>query len=172
MMMGELSEEATIEIHDPGRQHGHELRFGRHVASPAARALLLDGVPVCIGARAFDLLIVLLESQGRVVGKNEIMQQVWPTTTVDDSNLRFQMTSLRKALSCDRDLIKTIPGRGYLLAAEVQPAPNAVPSRRRSEAGAELAEDHSLLRSALCSFLSALRREPDAVARLETLLSV
>ena len=43
---------------------------------------------------------------------------VWPSTLVEESNLRFQMMSLRKALGKDRDIIKTIPGRGYLFAGE------------------------------------------------------
>jgi DNA-binding winged helix-turn-helix (wHTH) protein len=81
--------------------------------------LLLDGKPVKLGSRAFDLLHVLLNSRGRLVSKDEIVRHVWPDTTVEESNLRFQMGCLRKALGSDRDLIKTIPGRGYILATEV-----------------------------------------------------
>jgi DNA-binding winged helix-turn-helix (wHTH) protein len=92
--------------------------FGHFVALPAARTLLLKGVPVEIGGRAFDLLMVLLRSRGEVVGKEEIVRQVWPTTIVDEGNLRFQMAVLRKALGADRDRIKTVTGRGYLFVAD------------------------------------------------------
>ncbi len=46
------------------------------------------------------------------------MSYVWPSTVVDESNLRFQMASLRKILGEDRDVIKTIPRRGYLFTLE------------------------------------------------------
>jgi DNA-binding winged helix-turn-helix (wHTH) protein len=95
------------------------LVFRQYQLVPGARMLLLDGKPVKLGSRAFDLLHVLLNSRGRLVSKDEIVRHVWPDTTVEESNLRFQMGCLRKALGSDRDLIKTIPGRGYILATEV-----------------------------------------------------
>lgn len=94
------------------------IAFGEFVASPATRTLLFRGAPVEIGSRAFDLLIVLLRSRGKIVSKKEIVRQVWPSTIVDESNLRIQMTSLRKVLGNERDRIKTIPGRGYLFATD------------------------------------------------------
>jgi DNA-binding response OmpR family regulator len=94
------------------------------VAIPAARLLLRRQRPVKIGGRAFDLLIVLLRSRGSVVSKNRIMQAVWPGTFVAEGNLRFQMAMLRKALGHDRDLIKTVIGRGYMLADERRPEPS------------------------------------------------
>ncbi|MDH7972859.1 response regulator [Sphingomonas sp. AR_OL41] len=94
------------------------LRFRRFTVLPNARQLLADGVPIDVGSRAFDLLVVLLQSRGTIVSKAEIFRHVWPSTTVEESNLRFQMASLRTALGEDRDVIKTIPGRGYLLVAE------------------------------------------------------
>ena len=88
--------------------------FGEFLAIPASRSLLHRGVPVELGGRAFDLLIVLLRSRGTLVTRNEIVHYVWPSTIVDESNLRFQMACLRKALGAARDYIKTVPGRGYL----------------------------------------------------------
>jgi DNA-binding winged helix-turn-helix (wHTH) protein len=95
-----------------------QLEFRSFRLLPRARLLSCDGRPVLLGSRAFDLLEVLLRSRGRIVSKQEIVDTVWPTTTVEESNLRFQMASLRKALGDDRDLIKTIPGRGYLFASD------------------------------------------------------
>jgi DNA-binding winged helix-turn-helix (wHTH) protein len=86
--------------------------------------LLLDHREVEIGSRAFDLLAVLLEARGQVVVKSHIIQKVWPFTIVEECNLRFQMGVLRKALGRHRDLIKTIPGRGYMLADDL---PEQVP---------------------------------------------
>jgi DNA-binding response OmpR family regulator len=80
--------------------------------------LLVDGDPVELGSRAFDLLITLIEARGRLVTKDEIMDRVWPSTVVSENNLRVQMAALRRVLGKDRDVIKTIPGRGYFFAAE------------------------------------------------------
>jgi DNA-binding winged helix-turn-helix (wHTH) protein len=82
---------------------------------------------VPLGSRAFDLLHSLIRSAGSVISKEELVREVWPTTTVEESNLRFQMASLRKALGVHRDLIKTIPGRGYLFTGECTDAKAAKP---------------------------------------------
>ena len=93
-----------------------EFRFRHWRLLPRARLLLRDGRPVELGSRAFDLLHLLLSKRGSVVEKTVIVTFVWPSTIVEESNLRFQMASLRKALGADGALIKTIPGRGYILA--------------------------------------------------------
>lgn len=95
-----------------------EFRFGPFRLLLGSRTLLLDKQPVECGSRAFDLLHVLLLSRGKVVSKEEIIKHVWPTTCVEESNLRFQMASLRKTLGVHRHVIKTIPGRGYLLTSD------------------------------------------------------
>ena len=95
------------------------IRFRGFTVLPQDRLLLRDGRAVELGSRAFDLLMVLLRSRGEVVTKAQIVDHVWPSTTVDDSNLRFQMACLRRALGADRDIIKTIQGRGYLIAGEI-----------------------------------------------------
>ncbi|MER9216666.1 response regulator [Mesorhizobium sp. M0663] len=92
------------------------LRFRRFCVLPRSRVLLCDGRPVPIGSRAFDLLTALLRVRGRIAEKNSIVKCVWPSIIVDDSNLRFQMAALRRVLGSDGDMIKTIPGRGYLFA--------------------------------------------------------
>lgn len=119
--------------------HGREslgappvLRFRDFEVHPGTRILLHGDATVAIGSRAFDLLVVLLAARGRLVGINEIVAHVWPSTIVEQSNLRFQMATLRKALGADRDVIKTVPGRGYMLVDDRQPAAivAAPPARR------------------------------------------
>jgi DNA-binding winged helix-turn-helix (wHTH) protein len=108
------------------------LRFRRFSILPEARVLLASNSPVSIGSRAFDLLVVLAQARGTLVTKEAIIRQVWPSTIVEESNLRFQMACVRKALGRDRDLIKTVPGRGYLLAADVdEPSVRPVPGDAR-----------------------------------------
>jgi TolB-like protein len=78
---------------------------------PAERRLLARGEPVALGARAFDLLLVLIEQRDRVVAKDELMRRVWPGVVVEENNLTVQISSLRKALGSDA--IATVAGRGY-----------------------------------------------------------
>src|SRR6187402_1383556 len=73
-------------------------RLGRLEVYPASRALLVDGLVVEVGGRAFDILMVLIEARGEIVSKDTLMRQVWPTVTVVDSNLKVQLSLLRRAL--------------------------------------------------------------------------
>ena len=101
-------------IHEPGPiDDGEALVFGRYSVLLRRRELLADGVPVQVGGRAFDLLLGLLEADGALVGKDELMRRVWSGRTVEEINLRTQISALRKVLGEDRDLIRTEAGRGY-----------------------------------------------------------
>jgi DNA-binding response OmpR family regulator len=93
-------------------------RFGLYEVIPGVRLLRREGREISLGSRAFDLLVVLLRSRGNIVTKEEIFGYVWPGTVVEDSNLRVQVTFLKRALKSDRGLIKCIQGRGYLFVAE------------------------------------------------------
>jgi len=93
--------------------------FGHCRALPRTRQFFVDGQPVAIGSRAFDLLMLLIETRHTIVSRDEITKSVWPSTFVDDSNLRVQMSAVRKALGNDGWILKTIPGRGYLFTADV-----------------------------------------------------
>ena len=99
---------------------GHAvIRFGRSRVLPRARKLIVDRQPVELGGRAFDLLMVLIRAPGTLVTKNEIVSRVWPDVVVAEGNLKMQMSALRKVLNEDRDVIKTVHGRGYVFTGEV-----------------------------------------------------
>jgi DNA-binding winged helix-turn-helix (wHTH) protein len=89
------------------------LEFGRFRVLLRQRQLLADDVPVELGTRAFDLLLVLLESDGLLLSKEELLSRVWPGIVVSEENLKVQVSALRKALDADRDVIRTEFGRGY-----------------------------------------------------------
>jgi DNA-binding winged helix-turn-helix (wHTH) protein len=95
------------------------LEFGRFCVLLRRRQLLADGVPIELGTRAFDLLLVLLEADGGLVTKGELVSRVWPGIIVADENLKVQIAALRKALGEDRDFILTEFGRGYRFTAPV-----------------------------------------------------
>ena len=99
------------------------LRFGRFEVRPAQRELIVDGQPAPLGARAFDVLLALIERRTRVVGKGELLDAVWPGLVVEENNLQVQISTLRKLLGAA--VIATVPGRGYRFTAPLDEAPAA-----------------------------------------------
>src|SRR5258708_34625154 len=112
--------------------------FGRFRVLPHRRELLADGQPVKLGGRGFDVLMALIEARGTVLGKDALMARVWPNRVVEEKNLHAQISALRTALGAERELIRTVPGRGYQFTGETRILP-ASPDER---AGAELAAAH------------------------------
>ena len=98
---------------------------GRFELQAHERRLLVDGVPANLGARAFDLLLVLAERPAQLLTKHELMDQVWPGVIVEENNLAAQISALRKVLG--GDLIATIPGRGYRFTARTESASAEAP---------------------------------------------
>ena len=93
-------------------------RFGRFELQRRERRLLFDSRPVVLGARAFDLLVVLAERPGELVGKNELLDRVWPGLEVEEGNIPVQVNALRKVLGSDQ--IGTVPGRGYCFTPRLE----------------------------------------------------
>ena len=94
--------------------------FGRFRVLPHRRELLADGQPIKLGRRAFDVLMALIEARGEVVGKDALMARVWPDRIVEENNLQAHLSALRKAFGADRDLIRTVSGRGYQFTGEIR----------------------------------------------------
>ena len=92
-------------------------RFAHFELLGTERQLLVDGHDAPLGARAFDLLVALIERRDRTVGKDELLDVVWPGLVVEGNNLQVQISTLRKILG--PRAISTIPGRGYRFALEV-----------------------------------------------------
>jgi DNA-binding winged helix-turn-helix (wHTH) protein len=90
--------------------------------------------PVAIGGRALDLLGVLVERQGEILSKAEIMAAVWPKAVVEEGNLTLQISALRRVLG--RDCIQTVARRGYRFAAAVTRVEAAASETRASQAAA------------------------------------
>ena len=95
------------------------ISFGRFLLLPHRRELLAGGQPVKLGGRAFDVLMALIEAHGAVVSKNALMERVWPDRIVEENNLQWQISALRAAFGADRHLVRTVSGRGYQFAAEI-----------------------------------------------------
>jgi DNA-binding winged helix-turn-helix (wHTH) protein len=86
-------------------------RFGQVEVKPSERQLLVEGRPAAVGARAFDVLLALIDHRDRVVTKDELLDMVWPGLVVEENNLQVQVSTLRKVLGAQA--VATVPGRGY-----------------------------------------------------------
>ncbi|MGF6572393.1 putative ATPase/DNA-binding winged helix-turn-helix (wHTH) protein [Paraburkholderia sp. GAS333] len=86
------------------------------------RTVLLGGQPCPLSSRAFAILEALIAVRGTVVSKDALLEHAWPDTIVEENNLQVQIVTLRRALGHSRDLLKTVPGRGYILLPQPQSA--------------------------------------------------
>src|SRR5487761_1974836 len=105
---------------NPVLASAESIAFGRFRMLPRRRVLLADDEPIKIGGRAFDLLMVLIESPGAVVSKDDLMARVWPGRVVTETNLQTQILALRHAFGAERNLIRTVAGRGYQFTGEIR----------------------------------------------------
>ena len=94
---------------------------GLLVLDLSRRELRARGVSVPIGGRAFEILAILAQSGQELVGKDELMQRVWPGAIVEENTLQAHIAAIRKALGADRDSLKTVSGRGYRLVGNWTP---------------------------------------------------
>ena len=104
----------------PAGSSVHE--FGSFRLDSAERLLLRAGQPVPVTPKALDLLVYLVDHAGRLVTKQALMSALWPDTFVEEANLTFTVSALRKSLGDGQDgeqFIQTVPTRGYRFVAPV-----------------------------------------------------
>jgi DNA-binding winged helix-turn-helix (wHTH) protein len=101
---------------------GGRLEFGAFTLVPVERVILKDGEPVALAPKAFDLLSFFAANPARLLTKDELLRAVWPDAIVEESNLAYHVSALRRALDGADEassLIETIPKRGYRFVAPV-----------------------------------------------------
>lgn len=112
-------------------------RFGPFQLYPWQRLLMEGDRPIKLGSRALEILTVLVENAGEIVGKAQLMKRVWPHNVVEEAALRVHMAALRKILGdgrARRRFIVTVPQRGYSFVAPVHPHPTVHSSTYAFEA--------------------------------------
>ena len=110
--------------------------FGLYRLDPGERRLTRDGVPVLLQPKAFDLLLALIEHQGCLMTKDELLRLIWPDSVVEEVNLANNVSILRKTLGEDgQQSIETVPRHGYRFVAPVM--------KEASEADVEIAAEPS-----------------------------
>src|SRR6201991_4918972 len=96
--------------------------FGPFRLYPAQRLLKKGETPVKLGARAFDILLALIERAGEVVAHKDLIAKVWPNVVVEEISLRVHIAALRKALEggqSSEHYITNVIGRGYCFSVPV-----------------------------------------------------
>jgi Tol biopolymer transport system component/DNA-binding winged helix-turn-helix (wHTH) protein len=95
--------------------------FGPFRLNPEQRLLTREHHALTLAPKTFDLLTFLVEHQGRVLSKQELMHALWPDTFVEEANLSFQISVLRRTLGEDgARWIETVPKHGYRFVADVR----------------------------------------------------
>jgi Tol biopolymer transport system component/DNA-binding winged helix-turn-helix (wHTH) protein len=112
----------------------HFYSFDSFVVDAGKSVLLREGQFVPLTPKAFEILLLLVRNPGRVLKKEELIEEVWPDAFVDENNLPRNISSLRKALGegpAEHKYIVTLPGQGYRFVAEVRQldSPNGTPTR-------------------------------------------
>ena len=141
--------------------------FGPFRLSPTRRELERDGVPLALGDRALDILIVLVERAGEIVSHKELIARVWRGLVVSPGNLRVHMTALRKALGDEAQnarYISNVSGQGYCFVAPVRRGNLA----KAYEQSTRVERSSSPLRAALPPPLARMIGRDDAVATVST----
>lgn len=106
-------------------------RFADVEIRPTERLVLLGGQPAALQAKAFELLLALVERRERVVSRAELYDTVWAGRVVEDNNLAVQVHALRKLLG-ERAVV-TVPGRGYRFALAADDAPQLAPAHAAAQ---------------------------------------
>jgi len=138
--------------------HGQEVdmtlamavQFGPFRLFPTKRLLLRDGDAVCLTPKAFDTLVLLIEQRDRVVSKRELLDELWPSTAVEDATLSQHVFMLRRALADsegpDVEYIATVQRRGYRFVAPVTEIDCVKDGKADAAAGASADAAHDRLR--------------------------
>jgi len=123
-------------------QTQHFYAFGPFRLDSENRVLVRDGTPVPLAPKVAETLVLLVESAGRLVDKDDLIKRVWPDAFVEEGNLNKNIFVLRKVLGewdGGREYIETVPKRGYRFVAPVNEVTHAeVALQSRTFTGANL----------------------------------
>jgi Tol biopolymer transport system component/DNA-binding winged helix-turn-helix (wHTH) protein len=127
-----------------GRHAARVYEFGPFRLDTAERLLQRAGQAIPLAPKAFDLLVYFLEHRAHLLERQQLLHLVWPDTYVEEANLSYTVSQIRKALGDSEHgerYIETIPKHGYRFVAnvrEVQPVAEAAPAVARHRGSATL----------------------------------
>src|SRR5579862_9052078 len=103
--------------------------FGPYLHKTTVITINRNIVPIANTPKAFDTLLYLVSNAGRTIGRDELIRAVWPDTFVEDGNLNYNISQIRKALgeyAPGVPYIQTLPKQGYRFIAQVRALDNGV----------------------------------------------
>jgi TolB-like protein/DNA-binding winged helix-turn-helix (wHTH) protein/Tfp pilus assembly protein PilF len=101
----------------------HIYEFGAYQLDTEEKVLVRDGQPVALPPKDLETLVVLVEKAGHIVGKEELLEKVWPGVFIEENNLARRVFNLRQVLGegpDGRKYIETVPKRGYRFVGSVR----------------------------------------------------
>jgi len=114
--------------------NARRFNFGNFTLDLEKRLLLRDSEPVPLTPKAFDTLALLVRRNGHVVGKDELLDEIWADAFVEESTIAQNVFTLRKALGqnhAENQFIETVPKHGYRFIADVKAIDGSPLLRRR-----------------------------------------
>jgi TolB-like protein/Tfp pilus assembly protein PilF len=114
-----------------------QYEFGAYRLEAQSRMLFRGGDHVALPPKVAELLVALVQAEGRVLPREELLQLLWPDTVVEEGSLTSHISLLRKALGegpNGQDFIETLPKRGYRFVASVKRAATQAPDSRGDRA--------------------------------------
>ena len=97
--------------------------FGKFRLDAGTKVLWCENKPVNLPLKEIEMLCVLTEKGGEVISKEELLNQIWADSHVEESNLSRNIYGLRKMFKkfgVEDELIQTVPRRGYRFTGEVR----------------------------------------------------
>ena len=152
------------------------VRIGHADISIERREAFLNGTPVSLGCKAFDVLNALLANPNRLLTKQELLDAVWPDIFVEENNLQVHVSSLRRLLKIDRKTLETVPRRGYRLNVSLPEQVEIVAAEPSSlmvegdQATIYIVDDEMSVRRALVSQLSSMGLRVEAYESADAFL--
>jgi DNA-binding winged helix-turn-helix (wHTH) protein len=146
---------------------GVSCRFGDFVLDYGTRQLLRDGEEVHLSPKAFELLAVLLENRPRAVSKAELLERLWPSTFVEETNLAGLVAEIRRALrdSATRPVfLRTVYRFGYRFVGEVVESDAATPAAPSGPRSCVVFENRQAM---LLEGANVIGRAPDSTIRCD-----
>ncbi len=109
----------------------HFYEFGEFRLDAETPCLWRGGKPVQIFPKALEILVLLVGSRGAIVSREELLESVWKDTFVEEANITYTVSLLRKTLG-DKNYIQTVPKRGYRFKADVREVQSNAFSREKT----------------------------------------
>jgi len=126
----------------------HLYRFGEFTLDTDQEVLIHSGKTLPLTPKAFDTLLILIESGGRIVRKEDLMERLWPNTYVEEANLTFNIHQIRKALGDNAReplFVETVARKGYRFIADLEELPDESSEAAPAAQDAIKDESHSSL---------------------------